>query len=225
MERKTPRGLTLVELVVVLLILSLLATIAATVYTGNVQRAKFAVARTEIRQLELNVARYEVDLGVFPISSSGTRFGGYAPDPEQNLRFDTANGCGYLILCLQHSMSGNTFAPADVRWHGPYMELQQQKLGEIADLTGRIKLVTSSSIVPHICLLDPWDNPYYYVHSSDYETFGGTQQTNTPFAALGETFYNPSTFQIFSLGPDGTTLNAPNAGLGTDDINNFSAPQ
>lgn len=213
---KKMAGMTLVELVVVLLILSLLATIAITVYSGQVRRAQFAVAKTEIRQLELNITRYEVDLGVFPPSSSGTTFGTSPASPLTDPRFNTGRGCGYLTLCLQHSMSGNAWKPADPRWKGPYMELQQNRLGLVQGGP-----VSSGASAPEICLLDPWGNPYYYVRFSDYETLGGTEQSNSPFGALGETYYNPTTFQIFSLGPDGSTPPRPNAGLGPDDVNNF----
>lgn len=216
MMRKNLAGMTLIELVVVLLILSLLGTIATTVYTGQVRRAQFAAAKTEIRQLELNITRYEVDLGVFPPSSSGSTFGASAASPIQDQRFGSVKGCGYLTLCLQHSMSGNTWKSADSRWKGPYMEIQQNRLGAING-----EPVSAGVPPPQISLLDPWGNPYYYTRYTDYENFGGTRQTNSPFGALGETYYNPTTFQIFSLGPDGTTPGNGNCGLGPDDLNNF----
>lgn len=207
-------GVTLLELVVVLLILSILSSIAITVYTGHVRRAQIAAAKVTIRELELNIHRYEMDLGVFPPSSSGTAFGAVAVNPTK-----PTLGDGYMSLALMHSLSGNATRPASARWQGPYMNVDQGKLG---DVNGNE--ITSTIAAPSVCILDPWDRPYYYTRSSDYATFGATRQSNNPFATAGETFYNPSTFQIFSLGPDGVTLPAPNKGLGADDLNNFNNP-
>jgi prepilin-type N-terminal cleavage/methylation domain-containing protein len=207
-------GVTLLELVVVLLILSILSSIAITVYTGHVRRAQFAAAKVTIKELELNVHRYEIDLGVFPPSSSGTAFGTTAINPTK-----PTIGDGYLTLALLHSMSGNATRPASVRWQGPYMSVDQGKLG---DLSG--SAISSATAAPMVCILDPWSRPYYYTRCSDYATFSATKQADSPFATAGETYYNPSTFQIYSLGPDGVTLPAPNKGLGGDDVNNFDNP-
>ena len=40
-----------------------------------------ALARTTIRELALNAGRYEVDLGEFPLSSSGTGYDTTSPNP------------------------------------------------------------------------------------------------------------------------------------------------
>ena len=69
MFRNAKKGVTLIELMAVVLIVAILASIAVGVYTGYVQRARFAVARTTIAELDLAVARYEIDLGVLPPSS------------------------------------------------------------------------------------------------------------------------------------------------------------
>jgi prepilin-type N-terminal cleavage/methylation domain-containing protein len=207
-------GVTLLELVIVLLILSILSSIAITVYTGHVRRAQFAAAKVTIKELELNVHRYEIDLGDFPPSSSGTTFGANAINPTK-----PTVGDGYLTLALLHSLSGNATRPASSRWQGPYMTVDQGKQG---DVNGNV--ISSSTAAPSVCILDPWSRPYYYTRSSDYAAFGATKQLNSAFATAGETFYNPSTFQIFSLGPDGVTLPAPNKGLGADDTNNFNNP-
>ena len=73
-------------------------------------------------------------------------------------------------------------------------------------------------------MLDPWGRPYVYVRNSDYPRFGGTRQRDNPFSALGELYYNPSSFQIYSSGPDGVTLPIPERGLDGNDVNNFYHP-
>ena len=71
MINKTKKtAVTLLELLVVVMILGILSTIAVTVYTGHVERARVAACRDIIRQIELAVNRYEVDTGQLPPSSS-----------------------------------------------------------------------------------------------------------------------------------------------------------
>jgi hypothetical protein len=57
----------------------------------------------------------------------------------------------------------------------------------------------------------------------DYIDFDGTQfPPGSPFEDT-ETFFNFGTFQIVSLGPNGTTLAVPNIGLDGDDITNLGS--
>ena len=113
-------GFTLVELLVVLLIVSILASISVSVYTGYVRRAEIVTARVQIHALEFNAARYQIDLGEFPLSSSGTVFNSTgAANPET-----PTNGCGYLTMLLLHSWSANALQPANTRWFGPYLDFR-----------------------------------------------------------------------------------------------------
>ncbi|NQU44142.1 prepilin-type N-terminal cleavage/methylation domain-containing protein [bacterium] len=217
MKSRSHSGVTIVELTIVILIMSILASIGVTVYSGHVERARFAVARSDIQQIEFAATRYQVDLGEYPLSSSGnpTAFGTNDYDPVLSSTGTTA-GSGYLMLCLLRSFSGNADALASPRWMGPYLDVQTDQLG---DVNG--DPVTASLGLPEINLLDPWGRPYYYVRSSEYADFNATHPPDdSPFL---EEFYNPSTFQVFTLGPDG--LPDPPAsnegGLGIDDINNF----
>jgi type II secretory pathway pseudopilin PulG len=204
---------------VVLLILSILATISATVYTGYITRTHYAVARTDIRTLEMAASRYQVDLGSYPLSSSGDSFGAAAPVPILGSNSGTL-GCGYLMLCLLQSYSGDSKAPASPRWFGPYMDIDVNKLGAITN-TGAIVALSGGTPLPRVNMLDPWGNPYYFVRNEDYTRLGATEQSGLPFV---EPFYNPSTVQIFSLGKNGRTIAPPQAGLDDDDVNNFNMP-
>lgn len=218
MKTRRKAAFTMVELTIVILILSILSMIAVTVYTGHLERARVSKARVTIQELAMNIVRYEVDLGSFPLSSSGTNYDASAPNPLLSPQ-GTTYGCGYLMLCLRQSYSGDSQNPASPLWRGPYIEVRQDETGDLAGVP-----ITSSTPVPQVCLLDPWHNPYYYVRNSDYATFNATHQTNTPFTGAGEVYYNPSTFQIVSFGPNGETPNPPQMGLGNDDINNFNMP-
>ena len=64
------RGVTLLELLAVVLILGILSTIATNVYVGTLNRARIAATQNTIREIEVAIARYEIDLGQFPPSGS-----------------------------------------------------------------------------------------------------------------------------------------------------------
>jgi type II secretory pathway pseudopilin PulG len=222
--QKKHLGLTIIELTVVILILSILSTISIGVYTGYLERARFSATRATIEELELAITRYESDLGAFPISgryTDGTTAPFTAPYlPASNFFLtDTGggiNGCGNLILCLQHSTSGDSTNPSDPRWFGPYISPQFDDLGD-----GNGDPITADTHPADTNLLDPWGNPYRYVRSVAYTTATATEQKDSPFYT-NETHYNPLTYQIFSLGPDGLTESDPTSyGLGADDVNNF----
>jgi len=210
----TKRGVTLIELIVVLVIVSLLSTVAVGIYTKEVTRAKIARARAEIRTLEVAANRYQIDVGRFPPSSSGTQLSPSALDQA-----DPFAGCGYLQAALRGSLNGNANAPLSVRWSGPYMDWDDNKLGTLAGGP-----IGSGTAIPEIQFLDPWGNPYYYVSSDDYAGLGGTElPVGHPYAAT-ETYYNASTFQLMSFGPDGLTdTSAGNLGTEPDDVTNWES--
>jgi prepilin-type N-terminal cleavage/methylation domain-containing protein len=216
---RSKKAFTLVELLVVVLILGLLATLAIGVYTTQVERARVAAAKTTISELELAVSRYQIDLGVFPPSLSAS---------------PVVGGCGLLEEALIHSIGGSAQAPSSPLWKGPYLNVKRENLGDINGLS----LELSSPARGQIQILDPWKSPYRYVRSgpgngpyssatadSYYTAVNNAtlQPSSYPYAAT-ETWFNPSTFQIVSKGPNGTTVESPSGqyGLdGFDDVTNF----
>jgi len=221
-------GVTILELTIVILIVSILASISLGVYTGYLRRARFAVARTEISQLGLNATRYEVDLGEFPLSSSAVPGVAFRPYVLGTNVLTPTRGCGYLTLSLLHSLSADALNPEDEngidepRWFGPYMSVQRENLGafdSVTSVTLTFRQTYNNGDSPAaVCIKDPWGEPYYYVRHDEYAALGATVPTGSPFL---EPYYNPSTFQIFSKGPDGDTPGPSNMGTGEDDINNF----
>lgn len=214
--RRRPRGITILELLVVLAIIGLLATIAFSAYSSHVLRAKIAATATEIHELELACSQYQVDTGQYPPSSSGT---GLAPGPIDpvNVPGEGAIGCGYMLTALLASLSGDMHNPIDPRWNGPYIELDKARVGTI---TGEPIDPDQGYRLPQMQLLDRWGTPYYYVRSADYAAFMGTVlPANSPFAS--EIWYNPSTVQIVSFGPNQVSKPRPYMGLDEDDITNF----
>lgn len=59
-------GFTLVEILVVVLIIGILATIAATKMTGHGEKARIVATRATIDSVRLAIDRYELELGKYP---------------------------------------------------------------------------------------------------------------------------------------------------------------
>lgn len=218
MKRPPNKGVTILELLVVLVIISILSTIAVGIYSNQIMRARYAKARAEIRVLETAIAQYEVDTGDIPPSGSGNNIAPNNIDPS-----DPYVGCGYLTLALRSSLNGQPNSPISARWQGPYVYWDYNRLGDVSGqpITG----AGNTAPLPGISFLDPFGMPYQYIRAEDYLDLGGAElPASNPFAG-SETWYNPSTFQIISYGADRTSLAHPLVGTATDDISNFKSPE
>ncbi|MEO5904054.1 MAG: type II secretion system major pseudopilin GspG [Gemmatimonadaceae bacterium] len=65
------RGLTLIELIVVLIVIGLLAGLVAPQILGRVSDAKITTAKTQIELLGVALESYRLDNGVYPSSQQG----------------------------------------------------------------------------------------------------------------------------------------------------------
>lgn len=68
---KDQRGFTLIEIMVVILILGLLATLVVQNLRGATDRAKRTKAQTDIASLRTALDRYYLDNGVYPTTDQG----------------------------------------------------------------------------------------------------------------------------------------------------------
>jgi general secretion pathway protein G len=68
---KNQKGFTLIELMVVLIILGLLATIVLPKFLGSEEKAKREVVKTQIRSLESALDAYRLDNGFYPTTDQG----------------------------------------------------------------------------------------------------------------------------------------------------------
>lgn len=88
-------GFTLVELLIILVLIGTLASIAVPAYTGYVDKANIAQAKTDIRTLEQVIARYEANhKDELPDTLADAGAGGFADPwgkPYQYLRIAGAN--------------------------------------------------------------------------------------------------------------------------------------
>ena len=216
------RGFTLLELLVVSLIIAILTTTAVVTVTGLTTRARIAATFGTMRAMEIAANRYEIDFGEFPVSSTGTAF-----SPADLNPFSPALGNGYFLLAVLHTYSGNALRPLDDRFSGPLLDVEARQIGgiqELGDSWGNVPgfpNISGSGNQATQQLLDAFGNPYRFIRAQEYETFLGTRYPiGSPFANT-ETFFNPTTFQIVSLGPNGTTDGPPDVGLDDDDITNL----
>jgi prepilin-type N-terminal cleavage/methylation domain-containing protein len=215
MKSTSRNAVSMIELMVVLAILAVLSTIVAGVYSNEVVKARHAKARSDIRTLEIAIAQYEVDTGQYPPSGSGNTLSPLSLDVSGD-----AIGSGYLQVALNASLSNDPDQPLSRRWRGPYINWDYNQLGTSDGK--RLTDYEAVSIPPgQISFFDPFGNPYIYIVAADYETRGGTRIPASMPSLNASPFFNPSTFQIISLGPDGVTRDAPSRGLAPDDITNF----
>ena len=69
--RRTRRGFTLLELLVVMVIIGLLASYVGPKYFGQIGKSEIKVARAQIDALDKALAQYRIDVGHFPTSEQG----------------------------------------------------------------------------------------------------------------------------------------------------------
>lgn len=70
-NRKRDRGITLIELVVVMVIIALFATLVGQRVFRNVDKAKQTAAREQIAQFESTLDLFRLDVGRYPTTEEG----------------------------------------------------------------------------------------------------------------------------------------------------------
>lgn len=204
------RGVTLLELMVVVVIIAILSTIAVGIYTKEILRAKYARTRAEIRTLEIAIAQYEVDTGQLPALRLGR------PLDQTN----PTTGCAYLTMSLRTSLSNQLATTVSRRWLGPYIDWDYNKIGDAngTPITDTNNLSTNNAAELHF--LDSFGSPFLYIRASDYRDLGGTALPATNPFASAETYLSTGRPDHL-LGADRTSSAAPNRGLDAVDITNF----
>jgi hypothetical protein len=122
-----------------------------------------------------------------------------------------------------HSLSGNSGNTSGTLWHGPYLTVKKEQLGDINGTP--IEALGTTIARGEVQILDPWYSPYRYVRSGpapdNYAAMQGIRlPANHPFATT-EVYYNPSTFQVSSRGTNGLPANWAEVGSELDDVSNF----
>lgn len=69
--RKTRRGFTIIEVMAVLIILGLLATVVAVNVVGRIDKAKVVATKTSLKKLHSAVLAFKMDTGYYPSEEGG----------------------------------------------------------------------------------------------------------------------------------------------------------
>lgn len=104
MIKKTPitRGFTIVELLIVIVVIGILATITILAFNGTQDRAKFTNIQSNLKGVDAAIRVHNVENGTYPIT--GTRA---AP----GWRYSCATGIGSFIPGLTSTVRNITQAP------------------------------------------------------------------------------------------------------------------
>ena len=79
-------GFTLIELLLVLVILAVLAAVVVPKFTGRSEQAKQAAAKTDISNISMQIAAFEIDTGRYPNNTEGLTALVASPGNVQNWR-------------------------------------------------------------------------------------------------------------------------------------------
>lgn len=72
-KKKKNRGMTLIEIMVVVAIIGLIAGMTTVYVTGEFSKSKVKVARTEIKNIESALELYHVENGAYPTTEEGVK--------------------------------------------------------------------------------------------------------------------------------------------------------
>lgn len=122
-RRKHPAtaGFTLVELMVVISIIAILATIVGVNMIGQIDESNVKAAQAQIRNLKTAVIAYKLKNRTLPDSLEEVASGGFLetnsvpPDPWNNAYVYTRDGSKFTILCYgADGKSGGSDIDADI---------------------------------------------------------------------------------------------------------------
>ncbi len=203
-------GFTLIEILAVILIVGILATILISQLGGADDAARISTTRSKLQTLSLAINAYELDFGDYPPSSF---------NDEQGVPNDGTNvGVEALVVALW----SNGYDAGD-------LSSEVDSLRNVdGDHSGKKLTDFGNRTLPEI--VDAWGNPIAYIHRRDYEVPNreyltedpdtGEEIRSIPTAHRNpelDTFYCYRSYQLISAGPD--------ALFGTaDDVTNFEQP-
>ena len=197
-------GFTLIEMIAVLLILSILAGVFMMNIGTTQEIVEIRIVRTQLEQIAVAAAEYEVEEGDYPPSNFDLETG-----PAPNV---INVGIERMIVALwADGLEGCGLSP-----------------DELDNLDGdrTAKRLSDLPTTDMFELLDAWGNPIAYFHHTDYErediyqTFDSLtgERVDTKVRALKnkktQLYFEHRKFQLISAGPDGLFKTE-------DDITNF----
>jgi len=197
-------GFTLIEMLVVITIIGILASLILVGVINAIGSSKINSTKASLLQIKMALEQYKNYFGDYPPSSL-TEFGATLPN-------NTNNGIEAMLACLSTNNGG------------PFYEAPSKFLAN-TDNDSVKKNITNWYFGDNQLreVIDDFGNPFIYFHFRDYQKpskniikyiIGGQVQECRPSKDNKTgTFCNPYGFQLWSLGPDGKNDNG-----GGDDI-------
>jgi general secretion pathway protein G len=190
---KRSGGFTLLELLVVVAIIGILASLVIGVTSGIAARRKKILATVQVKEIEEAAKQYYRDWQVYPPDTDVYEANDPAPQglSSGDLKYAIHR---YLGQKLQDPNSGET--------HGPYLDIKESALKEGATVDGKYAQL----------YVDPWGNPY------EMDCRHATRDPKTHKVSNESFPYAPGTpdeklvleVKVWSAGPDGkATAKAP----------------
>ena len=199
-------GFSLVELLVVVAIIGILATIMAPNVKEHMRKARVVRTKTFIENLSLVVSNYKNDFGVYPPSY----------DPQKFYKAIMSSKTAYNPKAedLKMFKTGQSFWIKEDRTE----DTRRQSVLQTATVPPEALRAKEDEYV----FIDSWGNPLYFISSDEYNPTGKssiTGQTSTTQKLLPCAYqmrkdaagkqtrspYNIRSFQLCSFGPDETT--------------------
>ncbi|MGH8054933.1 MAG: type IV pilin protein [Stenotrophomonas sp.] len=107
MERRTTRGFTLIELMIVVAIIAILAAIALPAYADYALRSKIRVAQSDLLALSSNVENFRQRTLGYPASDSAAKKGWSAGTKAGNFTYTySASSGGYQLKAVASASMG-----------------------------------------------------------------------------------------------------------------------
>lgn len=160
-------GVTLVELLVVIVIIATLAAILTPVIIRALERADVAKAQQDMASIVAAVQAYYREYGIMPIGDTN----GY-PDHTYVGKWGNVNANPIRHTRIMNILRGldTTNNPRRI----VFLEVPESAMAGVASIRASDPVASRTYIPEEGYYLDPWSNPYLIVVDSDFDnTIGG----------------------------------------------------
>lgn len=209
---RAPRGFTLMEILVVMVIIVVLATLTISIYTWLETRKNEQAAESIVRKIEMGLESYHNDHDRYPYGTEA---------PFNNHGTAVANGEDYSSNVVYMALFGdyrNEGVPAkDATIYNEEMNpaTQPKSNPTVREINVKDK---SGELVTLYILADPWGSPYRYRLGSEQSIPAKSSRVKNLKRGNG---MNPD-YDFWSFGKDGDSdLRDPHAPENQDDIGNL----